>query len=204
MNEEILRAVEEERMRRLGLNPDEPQVSSANKKTSVNTRDSTKQARDSVKRKFDEDFDDVFSFSAQESKVVKNSSERPSGSTSSSSMGKWTPRTSIEAPETKLKFEPSAIKSQRPNTLSKNFAHKFHESVLHSTRQKELLRVTGKWSSLMLSSANSYQGTKNALFLSHLTSFRFFKTYHMVIHTVEDISHGHSYSRSCNHIIAEI
>lgn len=137
VNEEIYQAVEEERRRRLCLASEDPQ-SSGNTKIVVNDSETHKPTKESVKRKFEDDFDDVFSFSAQENKTVKLGVDRHSGSTSSSSLGKWTPRSSIESTD-KIKFEPSAIRSQRPNTLSKNFAHKFHESVLQST-----LRVTGK------------------------------------------------------------
>lgn len=143
MNEEIYQAIEEEKRRRLGTTMTNDFTQQGCAKNSVHSRDSTKQARDSVKRKFEDEMDDVFSFSAQENKLNKSGLERQLSGTSSSSIGRWTPRNSVESSE-KLKSEGSAIKLQRPNSLSKNFAHKFHESVLQTTRQKEFLRVSSK------------------------------------------------------------
>ncbi|XP_052233715.1 genetic suppressor element 1-like isoform X2 [Dreissena polymorpha] len=154
IKETILQAVVEDKSRRLSVSLSKPETPSL-----PQSMPSTSEARVSVKRKLESDIDDVFNFSSQDSNglervpFVRQLSNGPS-----SSVVKLPHSLSAENLD-RRKSEHGLHRHQRPNSLSRNFAQEFHESVLLSTRQKELSRSSGE-SSRALSDLSPMSGSQ--------------------------------------------
>ena len=108
-----------------------------------------------VKKRLDQDLDDVFNFAAQEKNAMKSYSRQFSnpgssvgnlGNSGSSSRGHGMPFSLSADNLERLQAEKDGTGPRRPTSISRSFAQEFHESVLQSTRQKEMLRASSKLS----------------------------------------------------------
>ncbi|KAL4234326.1 hypothetical protein ACF0H5_005977 [Mactra antiquata] len=133
VNEVIKKACEEEKKRRLNL--------------PLSASDGNLCQRGGgggVKRKLE---DDVFSPSQIDSDICSDNKKlnlhyRDMGS---SLPGRSASATSLDSCD-KSKYESNSLNLKRPNTVGKSFVQEFHESVLQTTRQKEMKRLTGEGS----------------------------------------------------------